>query len=273
MNNETLPAEVQDLKDYLNEQADEEPEAGFMQIKILHQGGLFQSTGFGNGAEFSGTILAMDTVRALWAPKAPKSAGEKALVAFAGTLPLCSSRRDNMKAGVGELPKVVDEKAHKAVKEALNPVLEVDCICENCAWSQWGSDWQGGRGQQCRLGKRFLIYDMESNTAAILSISPTSLKSWRNYRGGIPGGHFSMVKTKFTLEPKSGESGNYCIVRFTMVEPTQEEVFLSLSKEVAYKGGIEKQGIILINEFRETRLEREEEFDEDEEEAKEADDF
>ena len=94
-----------------------------------------------------------------------------------------------------------------------------------------------------------------------MAISPTSLKNWRSYRNGLPGQHFSMVETKFSLQQIDGDSGNFCKVEFSMVGKTPEEVFIALSTPINYQGQSIRKGEAIVAEFLAKTVEREQEFD------------
>jgi len=266
---ENLPAEIQSVQDMLNQAADEEPETGLLAIKIKHQAAIFQSVGFGNGTEFNAIILGIEKFRALW-PFGSNAQKEKAVKNYFDPLPICGSRGVEFREGIGELTKALKDDAAAAVKEIVGPIIQNGNICKQCPWGQWGSDIKGGRGQQCRLGQRFLLYSPETNSAAVMAITATSLKSWRNYRAGLVNGHYSMVVTNFSLIEQSGNF-DYCICKFTAGDPVTSEMLAPLAKTVSYQGQDVMYAKALRAEFLNLSLEKEAEFDD--KEAEEADNF
>ena len=147
---EVLQALKEDLKGNLE---GEEPE--FPQIKVLHSAALYEFPDGKKEEKFDGIILEILKARAWW-----KEASGKDRVP-----PSCFSM-DWLKPD----PECDEPQAEN---------------CRACQWNRWGSaiDAQGAstRGKACRMRKRVFLKMAGHEIPMVLSVSPMSLKSLRNY--------------------------------------------------------------------------------------------
>lgn len=145
-----LQALQEDLKGNLE---GEEPE--FPQIKVLHSAALYEFPDGKKEEKFEGIILEILRARAWWEEASGKDR----------VPPACFSM-DWLKP---------DPECDKPQAEN----------CRACQWNRWGSatDAQGvsTRGKACRMRKRVFLKMAGHEIPMVLSISPMSLKSLRNY--------------------------------------------------------------------------------------------
>lgn len=246
-------ANPEDVLSFLDTQADKQFEPGFAMVKISRDAPEFVCPSWGKSDEMIGIILAIESIRTLW----PKGSDENIgiMETWAQKRPLCQSRGENSFMGKGELVKPIDEESPTLIKEFLAPIMEADNLCKNCPWSQFGSD---GKGQACKEGRRFLIWNPESDMSAVFSITPTSLKAWGGYRAGLPGQHFSRIITRFTLTEKERGSYRWKEVIFTNKGNVTNQIIAPLAETVPYKGEYVHRARALVAEFMQLELEKDE---------------
>ena len=249
---ESLAIVGEEVLGFLHEKADEVYEPGFLIFKIAHSTGSVSAAGHGSREEIEGIILAVEITRTLWFNGTTDE--ETKARAWAGTLPLCSSRANNGSAG--EFPKAIDNDTPDFLRGLLEPVLGADYNCTGCPWNQFGT---AGRGKLCKEGRRFLLWNPADGMAAVLAISPSSLSSWRQYRAGFENKHFSRVITRITFNVVSTGSNKYSIVNFTAVKNGEvtAEMVAPLGRVVSYGGKDMMEVEALRHEFLNLAVERE----------------
>jgi len=90
--------------------------------------------------------------------------------------------------------------------------------CKNCEYNKYGTD-KNGRGKACKNMHRVYVLTEGNPIPVLLSIAPTSLRNWQDYRLSLASKKLkpSEVKTEFSLEIKSNsEKTNYSVVKFNL---------------------------------------------------------
>lgn len=239
------------MQEFLDEQADKSYEPGFQVIEIGHKTATFSSKGFGSGGRITGIILSVEKTRGLWPFGTDDE--EKELTDWTDKRPICVSRGDNAEQGLGELVKVLDDDAPDVARSVLAPILEANMICSKCQWAQFASL---GKGQACKAGRRFLIWNVKARIPGVLAITPTSIKNWQQYRAGLEGGHFSRVVTRFSLNQMQRGKFKWSTVAFESAGDVDGDMVAPLAKMVTYKGQEMMEARALIAEFLQLELAR-----------------
>lgn len=255
-----LPAEVgESVLSYLDEKADEFYEPGFVVFQIGHQTGVFTAPGFGSVEGFIGVILAAELVRALWF--SGTDAERKTAEGWTGGFPICSSRNNN--GARGELPKALDKDTPDLVRAVIEPIINCDFQCQACQWNKFGSALRG-RGKLCKESRRLLIWSPKTGVPGVLSVPPSSIANWRQYRAGMQGKHFSRVVTNFSLQQVTAGTNKYCVVNFSVAKdedknpmPVEPEMVVALGRQVSYGGRDMMEAEALMAEFLNLSIERE----------------
>ena len=88
--------------------------------------------------------------------------------------------------------------------------------CGSCQFAQWGSDRNGGKGQDCAVRGRIVGFIPGTALPVILSVPRTSLKAFRKYALGLigEGGHPSGVVTELVLTKKQSGNNNYSVIEY-----------------------------------------------------------
>lgn len=241
---------------FLNDQADKFYEPGFITIKIGRGTTEFSSPGFGSTEELTGIILSVELTRALWSAGTAKE--QEVMDKWSGSPPLCSSR--NNYGAKGEFPKPLDDDTPNEVRNMLKPPLESDMSCSSCHWNQFGSAI-GGSGKMCKEMRRFLIYQPDVGVSGVLTITPSSLRNWANYRAGLQGKHFSNVVTKITLNPMSRGKLSWSVVNFSAAGEAPMDMIAPLGRMVSYKGQPMMEVEALVAEFLNLEMAKDSDYD------------
>lgn len=149
------------------------------QIKIIHQGRMFEMPDGESVKDFVGVILDMNRVNAWWEIGFDESGG--------GSPPQCSSLD-------GVRPDPLSEKRQSD-------------DCASCPQNKFGSD--GGRGKACKNMKRVHIQLLDQRLPIRLTVPPSNLKVLDEYvtmltSKGMP---YQLVRTKFSLKGVQNKDG------------------------------------------------------------------
>lgn len=244
-------APIDDVLGFLDKQAEKDYEPGFVKIELGHQTATFASAGFGSDDEFSAIILSAPTVRALW----PFGGDEdkETMEEWTGGLPICSSRDEDARQGKGALTKPVDGDTPDAAKHLMQAVMQADFMCKDkstdgCPWSNFGSI-PGQRSQACKKCVRLLLYNPATDVSGILTVPPSSLKVWKNYKAGLTGQHYSRVLTRFSLNQQQQGQIKWSVLDFKAMSEVTPEMIGGLRKLVFYQGSHISQAQALVSEF------------------------
>lgn len=251
---------------FLADQAAQDYEPGFLTFKIGHGTTAITAVGFGTTEEVTAVILAAELVRALWGTGTDRDVIEE----WTGGAPLCASRGNF--GSQGTLPKVLDDTAPTIVKEVLTPILDCEMRCAKCPWNQFGSATVG-KGKMCKESRRLLLWSAETNASGILSVPPSSIKNWKNYRAGLPGKNFSSVLTRITLQPVKMGKIEWSTLQFAVAGSVTNEMVAPLGRVVTYKGQQMMEIEALLAEFSQLDLDVEVDYPRNGDSAKASDDF
>lgn len=208
------------------EAADDSGAYDFISTRItISPGGtnIFTTTDGEALKSFTAIIVISQKARAYWPAKGT------------GQPPMCSSpdgvngfvSGDPTQTQFAEAAKA--RTPHPAVPllgrgEALPPSF----ACASCPLSQFGSAHQGGvmgKSQACKSLRRLVVWVDGWTQPAILTLPPTSLKSFDTYASGLArqrSAYFA-VRTKIALEAqKSGAGDPYSVASFTMVSKIED---------------------------------------------------
>lgn len=88
-------------------------------------------------------------------------------------------------------------------------------VCANCPLNSFGSG-EGGKGKACKNMKNIYLLRNGDMMPLLISMPPTSLKSFRQYANNIRlvGLGLSGVKTIITLKKQDGDSGPFSVAVF-----------------------------------------------------------
>ena len=161
---------------------------------------------------FTGVIIVSQQARAYWPSKETQ-----------GLPPVCSSP-DGL---VGWLADSIDEEQVK-IALAQNPVHpglraanaeRGPYLCNRCPLAMWGT--ANGRGQACKSLRRLLIWVDGWAMPAILTLPPTSTKSFDEFASArtSKGKAYFACRVEFSLEQKQNGSGiKFAAVKMTKVD-------------------------------------------------------
>ncbi|KKN63232.1 hypothetical protein LCGC14_0504220 [marine sediment metagenome] len=239
-----LPVDPSTVRSFLSKQATAIFEPGF--LKIENQKKVFTGGSFGSAEEFIGLIVSVEPTASLWIPDAETEAKKWLEVG-----PICSARNMEQVRGHGTLNKPVDDETPVWVREHIQPIVASDFRCvrgkaEGCVWSAFGTD---GRGQLCKEGRRLLIWSPDSGTYGVLSLSPTSLKPWREYLSGLTDRDYTTVLTRFALLYTERGSQNWGILQFKPAGEVTDDHMVRLGKTVFYKAMYVPEAEATVNAF------------------------
>jgi len=102
--------------------------------------------------------------------------------------------------------------------------------CYKCPLAQWGSDKNGGKGQECSKKMVLFVFQEEDILPIVVSVPPSSLKNFKAYFIGLTSKNLPYfgVKTKLTLEEAKNGNG----IKYSVIVPALDEI---LSKELTHK--------------------------------------
>lgn len=185
--------------------------------------------------------------------------------------PICSSRNEwdsnnrLLQPGwiKGSLNKELDIEAPDQVKMYIESIQKSNFHCSKCPWAEYESA-VSGRGQACRSSYRLLLYLPQEDIIAVLSVTPSSLKNWREFNIGLQRKSPAMYVTDISTVPVKTDSNiEYNKLEFRIHKEnkaplfTTREMLKPLSGYMNYNG---KNMSILeayILEFRRVELEYE----------------
>lgn len=282
-----LPAEIgNNALDFLVQHAKDTPyDPGFMTIKVNKGAKSFSAGAIGTlDSPLECIVLSMNRRRTLWPPNKDISPDQLAVAlqctpdeigkynetevnAWRGKRPLCVSSNNN--GSRGKLVKILDADAPKVVTEILGTPMEAEFKCSECRWNAFGSDFKGGAGKGCRESIMLLLYFVTEDMAATISITPTSIKAWKEYKTSFPGQVFNNVFTEISTYGITNDSGyNYNLLEFAplkakggVIVPVEPEHAAKLGTVISYGGRECMMLEALIAEFLEIELEEEESED------------
>ena len=203
------PAEMTDEEQYIQTIMDEDGEGDvedleLARIKLGAGGGgdFLMGDKTDKESTFDAIVLIAQKTRGYW----PKRG--------LGNPPLCSSSDGTY----GTFAIEPDEDDLEAAKSAdsphsyfvVGPQKRFDC--STCALNEWGSEHQegrSGRGKACKEMRRLLILINGWSMPAILTLPPTSLRTWEGYRSRLISKRSAVfaVWTKFELEQAEATGG------------------------------------------------------------------
>lgn len=95
--------------------------------------------------------------------------------------------------------------------------------CDRCPLSGWGTASDGGRGQACKALRQLVLLIDSWTTPAIMTLPPTSAKTWDLYassRARTPGQSYFTIRTCFDLERKANAAGTqYSVIKLSVSAP------------------------------------------------------
>ena len=266
--------------DYLTQHAAETHyDPGFMVIKPNKGAKSFDAGVLGTlDGPLETIVMSMNRRRGFWPPDKTISKDQLAVALqctpdelgkyneeevnnWRGRRPLCGSSNNN--GTKGELPKILDADAPDIVTRLLEPPMECGFACRDCRWNAFGSDFRGGAGKACKETIALLLYFYDSDMVAILSISPTSIRAWKNYKTSLPGQIFSNIFTEVSTYSHNSGSYEYNLLEFAPVKqkgvivPVEPEHAKALGTKVTYGGRECMKAEALIAEFLNMELEEE----------------
>lgn len=158
-----------------------------------------------------------------------------------GAAPLCSSP-DGSHGLFNANPSDEQFKAAASIKTphpgivALtnNQPLPESYACVTCPMAQWGSEHQRrggqGKGQACKSMNRLLMFVEGWSLPALMSLPPTSIKTWNAYCSGLVAKRsaYFAVRTKFELDKATATGGEtYNVVKVTVAGPITDKATLN----------------------------------------------
>lgn len=256
---------------------------GFMPIKVAKGSKSFTLGAIGTReSPLVCIFLSVNYRRGLWPPDKtvtkeqlaaafrclPDELGDldlNALNGWRGKLPICGSSSNG--GTKGKAVRVLDASAPPIAEKFLTPPIMANYVCDKCQWNDFGTDWKGSRGKACKESPMFLLWFQEEDMAATLSISPTSIRAWKDYKVSCPGQHFDVCFTSISTAPTTVDDQTWNLVDFApekkkngtivMVEPAH---VASLGMEVSYGGRECTKYEALIAEFLNIELEEEQDY-------------
>ncbi len=226
-------------------------------------------------------ILSVNIRRGLWPPDKTVSVGQLA-VAFeclpddlagykavevkdwCGPRPLCGSSGNG--GSKGALNKVVDADAPDVVERFLSPPSMAAFNCAKCKWNEFGSDLRQGRGKACKESHMLLLYFPKEDMAATVSLPPTSIKPWREYKTSLPHQNFASCFTAVGTLSIEADGNTWNIFEFEpakvdgKIVPVTPESLAELGQQVSYGGREVIKLQALIAEFLNIELEEETDY-------------
>lgn len=163
-----------------------------------------------------------------------------------GQAPLCSSPDGSM--GIFN-PDPPDDQ-FKAASNARTPHPGIAALtnnqplpetyaCATCPMAQWGSEHQRrggqGKGQACKSMRRLLLLIDGWALPALMSLPPTSIKTWDNYCSALASKRnaYFAVRTKFTLDSAKAAGGEtYNVVQVAVEDKITDVAQLQLVSRI-----------------------------------------
>lgn len=203
------------------------------QIKIIHQGQLFEFSDGSKDGEFEGVILDQHPANAWWEQSATESGGS--------SVPDCFSMN-----GVTPYPQCEEGETNN--KCCINRQSDK---CEDCPQNQYGSDTKTGKGKACKNMKRVMVLMEGSTLPRRLTVTPTSLKSFDNYMTqlvdrGLP---YPAVVTSFFLEKKIAGTNTYSEIKFVFKRILSKEELVIIGKLIRSNKDIARGQEIVAEEY------------------------
>lgn len=269
--------------DILNAHVLESPyDPGFMPIKVNKGAKSFNSALGTMDGPLECIILSVNHRRGLWPPdqtisieqlvvaleSMPDDIGkysESEVNDWRGIRPLCGS--SNCGGAKGGLSKVLDADAPDIVEKLIAPAVDAEFACGKCKWNKFGSDFRGSPGKGCKESRMFLLYFPTEDMAATLSISPTSIRAWTDYKTSLPQQNFGACFTAISTRPTTQGSNSWNLVEFEPMKegghivPVEAVHVASLGQQITYGGQTAIKLQALIAEFLNIELEEEAEGD------------
>lgn len=233
-----------DVLAILNQQADRQYEPGLVQFKIVKETAQFTTPSSNDSfPQIVGIILACEIARSLWSTGTDEE--QSLMDIWTNGRPICSSRNNN--GAKGEFLKPLDDEAPQVLRDLCKIPLESDFICADCPYNEFGSR---DRGKMCKEMRRLLLWIPASRVTGVLSLPPSSIRNWQEYRASLSGKHFSNVITKIELEPKArSKKEKYSVAKFTPEGSVSPIDLADLGKMVTYQGREVKEVMALMMEF------------------------
>lgn len=271
--------------DILTRHAESAPyDPGFMPIKPLKGAKSFSAGALGTlDSPIECIIMSVNHRRGLWPPEKgsapsqvaaalecmPEDIGGKynreEIDSWRGVRPLCgSSNNGGVKGG---LSKILDADAPDIVEKMVSFPMLADFSCAKCKWNLFGSDWRGSAGKACKETRMLLLYFLDGDMAATISITPSSLRNWKSYKTSLPKQNFSGCFTKISTYPITKDSNEFNLVEFEpskeggAIVPVLPQHVASLGERVVYGGRECYKLEALIAEFLNIELEDEQDYD------------
>jgi len=242
----------------LNAAADDQYEAGLVTFKIVKETAEFTTPSTNETfSTIAGVILSVEIARSLWSDGTQEEQDQ--MDAWTGSRPICSSRNNN--GASGALIKPVDGDTPQVLKDMVRPVIDNEFSCISCPYNQFGSK---GDGKMCKEMRRLLIWIPASQVTGVLSLPPSSIRNWKEYRASLPNKHFSNVVTEITLESISkGKKIQYSVAMFTPKAEVNMVELASLAKPVTYQGQKVKEITAIMAEFLNLEMKKDIDYDTD----------
>lgn len=209
-----------------------------VQVKINHQGSLFDLSGIGTLDMLEIVVLAAMRVRTFFPNMGSKDV-TKTILEFTGNRPLCSSQ-DYVN---GVLIDANWENAPEAASMLKGKIAEGALVCAegHCPLNAWNSVkllGKDGRGKACAELRRLCIWKPGWNIPVILSAPTSSVRAWDEYCSSLVLKDFKphYVYTRMSLESKSGGGQNYSVIKFQYVNTIGEKERNELLTKVNLRG-------------------------------------
>ena len=276
----------QSALDILTRHAESAPyDPGFMPIKPNKGAKSFNAGALGTlDGPLECIIMSVNHRRGLWPPDGSISLDQLAASLecmpadidkgwraaaddWRGKRPLCGS--SNNGGTKGEPPKILDTDTPDIIEKFIQFPSTSDFSCGKCKWNVFGSDFKGGAGKACKETRMLLLYFIEEDMAATISITPSSIKYWKDYKTSLPRQNFSGCFTKVSTSSVSQGGYDYNILEFEpskeggSIVPVLPEHVASLGELVIYGGRECYKLQALIAEFLNIELEDEQDYDVD----------
>ena len=104
--------------------------------------------------------------------------------------------------------------------------------CADCEHNQWGSSHKGGKGKECKNMRRLYILVEGSNVPIIMTLPPTSIKIWEEYRANLAADRKTPgdVITEFSIgqKQKNAAGKEYSIIKLKAIGSLSTETRLTV---------------------------------------------
>ena len=134
-----------------------------------------------------------------------------------GGPPHCSSSDGRNGFGCRDIDAIHASNSHDDL-----PTTEQEC--SGCAFSKFGSDLGGGKGQACKQRVRLVIFSGDALLPMVLQVPAATLKAFKQYKMKLVNGRkrLSRSVTQLSLAKQSG-SPDYYTVEFGFVRDLTED--------------------------------------------------